>query len=140
MTQKKQVAGEVSMAPGSVGGGCTGIHKCGRYPVSIDLSAEEGKKELTFDPSRLGDRPPTGELSSFVLLTTTAAVTVTSTQLWSTGRRSPPSSIIVLCAVLHQADGGRLSAVPCVWFYNEARPNERSDRGHLLPFGKKASS
>ena len=42
------VAGEVSMAPGSVSGGWKGIHRCGRYPVSIDLSAEEGKKEPTF--------------------------------------------------------------------------------------------
>ena len=27
---------------------CKGIHRCGRYPISIDLSAEEGKKVPTF--------------------------------------------------------------------------------------------
>ena len=36
------------MAPGAVSEGCKGIHRCGRYPVSIDLSPEEGKKEPTF--------------------------------------------------------------------------------------------
>ena len=48
LLQLQQVAGEVSMAPGFVSRGCKGIHRCGRYPVSIDLSAEEGKKEPTF--------------------------------------------------------------------------------------------
>ena len=37
------------MAPGSVSEGCKkGIHTCGRYPLSIDLSAEEGKEKATF--------------------------------------------------------------------------------------------
>ena len=36
------------MTPGAVLACCKGIHKCGRYPVSIDLSAEKGKKEPTF--------------------------------------------------------------------------------------------
>ena len=48
---QNQVAREVSMTPGpgAVSGCCcNGIHRCGRYPVSIDLSAEEGKKEPTF--------------------------------------------------------------------------------------------
>ena len=44
-------------------GCCTGTHRCGRYPVSIDLCAEEGKEEpIHFDPHALGDRQPTGEL------------------------------------------------------------------------------
>ena len=43
-----QVAGEVSMAPGSVSGGFKGIHRCGRYPVSIDLSAEWARRNLHF--------------------------------------------------------------------------------------------
>ena len=43
--QKQVVTGYVAMAPGSVSGGCKGIHRCGRCPVSTDLSAEEGKKE-----------------------------------------------------------------------------------------------
>ena len=32
----------------SLSGCCKGIHRCDRYPASIDLSAEEGKKEPTF--------------------------------------------------------------------------------------------
>ena len=47
---------------------------------------------------------------------------------WSTGRRSPPSSIGVLWTALYKAgegDGslprGRLSTVPCVRFYIEGR-------------------
>ena len=47
--QKKQVAGEVSMVLGSVSVGVARVYtRCGRYPVSIDLSAEEGKEEPTF--------------------------------------------------------------------------------------------
>ena len=46
--KKVLIAGEVSMAPGSVSGVCKGMHRSGRYPVSIDLFAEEGKKEPTF--------------------------------------------------------------------------------------------
>ena len=41
---------------------CKGIDGCGRHPVSICVSVEEGKKKLLFDSSKLGNRPPTGEL------------------------------------------------------------------------------
>ena len=63
------------MAPSSVSGGCKGIHRCGRYPVStdLDLSADEGKKEFrsaqTWRPSMYGRAH-----TSFEPLTTTAAV------------------------------------------------------------------
>ena len=42
--------------------GYTGVTICGRHPVSIDLSAEVGKKTLHFGLPKLGDRPPAGEL------------------------------------------------------------------------------
>ena len=59
LVQKQpEVAGEVSVTPGAViSGGCFPfgfslqgytIHRCERYPVCIDLYAEEGKKEPTF--------------------------------------------------------------------------------------------
>ena len=57
---QKQVVGEASMTPGAVIDCCKGICRCGKYPVFIDLSAEEGKRRnLHFDPPKLGDRPPT---------------------------------------------------------------------------------
>ena len=49
--QKKLLTGSSRgvMVPGSVSGGCRGIHRwCGRYPVSIDQSAEEGIKQHKF--------------------------------------------------------------------------------------------
>ena len=50
---------------------CKGIHRCGRYPEPMDLSAEEGKKVPTFRSSQAW-RPSTYERahSSFVPLTT----------------------------------------------------------------------
>ena len=47
---QKQVAGEVSwhQAPSVVVARVYTCGMCGRYPVSIDLSAEEGKKEPKF--------------------------------------------------------------------------------------------
>ena len=49
-----------------------------RY-LSIHL-LRRARRNLHFDPPKLGDRPPTGELirSSFVPLATTAAVAVTT--------------------------------------------------------------
>ena len=68
------------MAPDSVSAGCKGIHRCGRYPVSADPPAEEGKKEPAFRSAHTCDRPPTGKLirSPFVPHADTAAVAVTT--------------------------------------------------------------
>ena len=98
------------MAPGSASGGCKGIHRCvadTRY-LSIYL-LRRASRNLHFDPPKLGDRPPTSELirssfapSSLLLLKSSSL----RTQLWPTGRRSPPSSVIVLRTALHQAGAG----------------------------------
>ena len=66
------------MTPGSVSGCC--INRCGRYPVSIDLSPEEGKKEPTFSSAQAWQPSTHGRAhSSFVPLnTTTAEVAVTT--------------------------------------------------------------
>ena len=71
------------MAPGSVSGGRKGTHRCGIYPVSIDLYTYllmAARRNLRSDQTKLCDRPPTGELirSSVVPLTTTAAIAVTT--------------------------------------------------------------
>ena len=70
------------MAPGSVTAAvgvarvCTCVADT-RY-LSICL-LRRARRNLYFYPPKLGDRPPTGELiRSFVLLATTAAVTVTT--------------------------------------------------------------
>ena len=116
-----------------------------RYLSIIIVCAKEGKKE-TFSISAQAWRPSTYERvhSSFVPLTT-AAVAVTTQQLWPTiGRRpvvcyerhcikqggdgSLPSPVFrfiwqggaalyrPLCSVLYSR-GGRLCTVPCVRFY-----------------------
>ena len=64
------------------------------------------RRNLHFDPPKLGGRPPTGELiaplyHSLILLQSPSL----RTQLWPTGRRSIPSSIIVLWTALYQAGG-----------------------------------
>ena len=75
------------MAPGSVSGGCTLVHRwCGRYPITIDLSAEEGKKEPTFSPA----------------------------QAW---RQSTYAFYRPLCSVFYSRGGGRLPTVSCVGCY-----------------------
>ena len=68
------------MAPGSVSGGCKGIRENGRYPVPIDLSAEEARRNLHFDAPKHGDRSPACELiaplyHSLLLLLAAVAVT-----------------------------------------------------------------
>ena len=108
----------MSMAPGSASGGCKGIHRCvadTRY-LSIYL-LRRARRNVHFDPPNLGDRPSTGELiaplyHSLLLLRSPSL----RTQLWPTGRQSPPSSTLVLQTALYQAGGGRLSTVPCLWF------------------------
>ena len=77
----QEVAGEVSLAPGSVSGGCegicTGLADTRHLFINLLRSA---RGNLHCDPPKLGDRPPTGELirSSFVPLTTAATVAVTT--------------------------------------------------------------
>ena len=94
------------------------------------------RRNLHFDPPKLGDRSPTGELvaplyHSLLLLQSPSL----RTQLWPTGRRSPPSSIIVLWMALYQAGGGRLSTVPCVGFCIAGR-GRLSLCGFILQRGK----
>ena len=110
------------MAPGSVSGGCKGIHRCGRYPVFSIYLLRRTRGNLLFDPPKLGDHPPTGELiaplyHSLLLLQSPSL----RRQLWPTGRRSPSSSIIVLWTALYQARGGGLSTVSCARFYVAGR-------------------
>ena len=76
--------------------------RCGRYPVFIYLSAEEARRNLLFDPPMLCDRPPRGELID--LLYHTLPLLLQSLSL--------PCNIIVICAALYRAEGGRLSTVP----------------------------
>ena len=111
------------MAPGAVSGCSKGIHRGGRYPVSVELSTEEGKKEPTFRSApMLGDRPHTGELIaplSHSLLLQSLSLRTCGLQI---GRRP-----IVYQAGgdgsrtsrfrLKVADGGGLSTVVCVRFY-----------------------
>ena len=66
-----------------------------RY-LSIKL-LRRATKNLHFDPTNLGDRPPTGEFiaplhHTLLLLLQSPSL---PTQPWPTGRRSPPSSNIV---------------------------------------------
>ena len=105
------------MTPGSVSGVgrvYTGVADT-RY-LSIYLLRRVRRNHLHFDPPKLGDRPPTGELiapsyHSILLLRSPSL----SMLLWPAGRRSPPSSIIVLWTALYQAGGGRFSTVPCLF-------------------------
>ena len=91
-----------------------------RY-LSIYL-LRRARRNLHSDPPKLGDRPPTSELiaplyHSLLLLQSPSL----RTQLWPTGRQSPPSSIIELWTALYQAGGGRLSTVLCARFCTEGR-------------------
>ena len=85
---------------------------------------------IHFDPPKLGDRPPTGELIAPLVCSTTH---VTHYYYRSNYYYTAAS----------RGGGGSL---PCPVFgfyvvhYNEVRTRERSDRGHCLPLGKKASS
>ena len=106
-----------SMAPGFVsvvGTVYTSVADT-RY-LSIYL-LRRARRNVHFDPPNLGDRPSTGELiaplyHSLLLLRSPSL----RTQLWPTGRQSPPSSTLVLQTALYQAGGGRLSTVPCLRF------------------------
>ena len=83
------------------------------------------RRDLYFDPPKLGDRPPTSELiaplyHSLLLLQSPSL----RTQLWPTGRQSPPSSIIIvlLWTALYQAGGGTALYRPLYSVqYNRAR-------------------
>ena len=118
------------MAPGPVSGGCKGICTglADTRHLSINL-LRRARGNLHFDPPKLGDRPPTGELirSSFLPLTTAAAVAATTyaavayrstiaTQYYSTmdglvssrgGDSSLPSPVFGF-----KSQGGDLSLIP----------------------------
>ena len=66
-----------------------------RY-LSIEL-LRRARRNLHFDPPKLGDRPPTGEFTAPLHHTLLLLLQSPSlpTQPWPTGRRSPPSSNIV---------------------------------------------
>ena len=111
----------MSTPPGSVSRGCKDIHTgvADRWYLFMYL-LRRAIRNLRFDPPTLGDRPPTGELIAPLyhsLLLLLQPPSLRTQQLWPTGRRSPPSSIIVLWTAFYQAGGGRLSTVPCVRFY-----------------------
>ena len=116
---------------------CKGIHRCRRYPVSIDLRnvLRKARRNIQFDPPKLGDPLITSELTAPFVPLTTAAVAVT-TQLSPIIGRRPVVLYLVQCSTMeslvssrgmggslpscarfHIAERGWFSTVPCVRLY-----------------------